>query len=33
MEHWRDLITMLSFSEIIGEEHVELYWNFATILQ
>ncbi len=24
---------MLSFSEIIGEEHVELYWNFATILQ
>jgi hypothetical protein len=33
LEHWRDLIAMLSFSKIIDEDHMDLYLNFATILQ
>ncbi|KAI2503257.1 hypothetical protein MHU86_11194 [Fragilaria crotonensis] len=33
LEHWRDLIAMLSFSKSIDKDHTELYSNFATILQ
>lgn len=33
LEHWRDLIAMLSFSKSVDKDHTELYSNFATILQ
>ena len=33
MEHWRDLIAMFCFIERIDEKDVDLYSNFATILQ
>ena len=33
LEHWRDLIAMLSFSKTIDKDHMDLFSNFATILQ